>query len=151
MPKYRYTGKLPYINSMYGINVKPGEEIETRIILDDIDGFERIDDFPPPYSDFSTDYSLNPGDVVIIDKSVFEGMHQLGGYKIADESESGTNVAYLYIDSISDNTDNIIDNNSTVNIKGLSYRKIQKFILKADESNQGKITVRISFGFDTIC
>jgi len=150
MPTYKYNGRMSYMNSLKGIYAEPGDIIETRYILDNNPDFERISDEPYPYADYTIDYTLQPGQSVIIDKSMFEGLHQLVGFKIADESDDGTNKAYLYIDSVSDDTKNVIDSQSTVNIKGLMYRNIDKLILIADENNQGNITIRLSFGYDVI-
>ena len=147
MPTYKYSGKATFVNSMYNIRIEPGETISTRHILDNIDGFERISDDPPPYSDYTKDYTLTPGDIIELPHDMFEGLGSVAAFKIGDESKDGTNKAYMYIDSINNNTDNIIDDKSYVNIKFLNYRNIQKLILKADESNNGVIVVRVSFGY----
>jgi len=147
MPTYKYNGNATFINSLYGLRVEPGEIIKTRYILDNVTGFERIDDEPPPYSDYSEDYILNPGEKVEIYDDAFEGLNTITAFKIDDESNNKSNVAILYIDQESDKTDNIIDNNSYVTISEPLYRGIKKLILKAGEDNNGTITIRVSFGY----
>ena len=146
MPTYRYNGKGTFVDSLRRLKVEPGEEVATRYILDDIPGFERIDDLPEPYSDNTIDYTLAPGEEVEITKEQWEGLNSLVAYKIGDTDENNNSVAYLYIDQISNKTDNIIDNVSTVQIIYLNYRNIQKLILKAPETNSGNITIRVSIG-----
>ena len=145
MPKYKFLGKGSFQDILKGIYVEEGGIVETRYLLDNNPLFERIDDNPPPYSDFSDDFTLNPGESIELKKEdYFEGLNTLVAYKVAGEKSVK---AYLYVDQESDKTDNILDDFSTVEMRLDSQRGIKKLILKADESNSGPITVRISFGW----
>lgn len=145
MPKYRYIGKGPYRDTLRRlIDIEPGQEIETRYILDDNPLFERIADEPAPYSDFSDTYTLNPGESITIDKSVWEGNNTLVAYLLS--STNPTDKGYLYLDQETDETKSTIDTTTTVEIR-LDVRSVEKIILKADDSNTGAISIRVSFGW----
>ena len=146
MPKYKYIGQATFVSFLKGIKVEPGEEFETKYILDDYSDFIRVGDSPAPYSDRTLIFTLQPGDKITITKDMFNGMNTLTAYKVGDGDDKNSSIAYLYIDQESDETKNIIDNMSTVIIKRINCRNITRFILKADENNKAEIKVEVSFG-----